>query len=56
MRNYIKDACEEIDAAIFSGEKEDDKVYESYERKPRALCPWMNRIINRDSSDPRCIF
>jgi broad specificity phosphatase PhoE len=30
--------------------------YESYERKPRALCPWMNRVINRDSSDLQCTF
>jgi hypothetical protein len=29
--------------------------YESYERKPRALCPWINRVINHDSSDPQYI-
>ena len=40
---------------IINGYSE-EHFYESYERKPRPLWAWMNRVINRDSSDLQCTF
>lgn len=49
MRKYVEDACEEIDAAIFSGDEFHNA--ESREKLREYMARWERGLQGHDSSD-----
>lgn len=45
MKNYLRDACEEIDAAIFSG----DALYTSFEELKEYVYTWDRTLKQHEA-------